>query len=89
MSDATEPSGAKVRVRDRLWAQIGGAILLVLLVFFAAFYGFALIDTHPARAWPWSAKTHPGLFELSRTAVPSPRSVSPSSRSAAAPDRRS
>ena len=39
-------------------------------MFFAAFYGFALIDTHPARAWPWSARTHPGLFELSRTAVP-------------------
>lgn len=70
MSDATEPSGAKVRLRDRLWAQIAGAILLVLAVFAVAFYGFAMIDTHPARLWPWSAKTHPGLYELSRTAVP-------------------
>lgn len=70
MSDTTEPSGAKARVRDRLWVQIGGSILLVLLVFFAAFYGFAVIDTHPVRAWPWSAKTHPELYELSRTAVP-------------------
>ena len=70
MSDGTEPSGAKARLWDRLWVQIAGAIFLVLLVFALAFYGFALIDTHPARRWPWSAKTHPGLFELSRTAVP-------------------
>ena len=70
MSDATESGGAKGRLWDRLWVQIGGAIVLVLVVFFAAFYGFAMIDTHPARWWPWSAKTHPGLFELSRTAVP-------------------
>lgn len=68
MSDATEPSGKKVRLRDRLWVQIAGAILLVLAVFAAAFYGFAVIDT--AEVWPWSAKTHPGLYELSRTSVP-------------------
>lgn len=68
MSDATEPSGAKVRLWDRLWVQIAGAIFLVLAVFALAFYGFAVIDT--ARRWPWSAKTHPGLYELSRTAVP-------------------
>ncbi|MBC9958373.1 pentapeptide repeat-containing protein, partial [Yimella sp. cx-51] len=70
MSDATEPSGAKVRPWDRLWVQIALAIFLVLAVFAVAFYGFAVIGTHPARLWPWSAKTHPGLYELSRTAVP-------------------
>ena len=72
MSQTTEPKpdGAETRLRDHLWVQIGGAIVLVLVVFFAAFYFFAMIDTHPARWWPWSAKTHPELFELSRTAVP-------------------
>lgn len=39
-------------------------------MFAVAFYSFAVIGTHPARLWPWSAKTHPGLYELSRTAVP-------------------
>ena len=70
MSDATEPSDAKVRPWDLLWVQIAAAIFLVLGVFAVAFYGFAVIGTHPARMWPWSAKTHPGLYELSRTAVP-------------------
>lgn len=55
--------------RRTVTQQAGLALLAVLLLFAVVFYGFALLYVRPFRVWPWSAKDHPSLYDLTRNAA--------------------
>lgn len=69
--DDQNPASQKLNWWERrtVTQQAGVALLAVLLLFTVVFYGFALLYVRPFRPWPWSAKDHPSLYDLTRNAA--------------------